>query len=361
MAVHVNLQGASSADITVGVSPLAEMMACLHEIVEPEHHLQARPWIRHIRSTMAPDLQSGVRDYAPLWARRRCRLLMPLGLPLGQSLQEELGRLRRLSTPRFVDIAAEAVHGVGDFEVSNLLPETERHHAFVAACERRSFHRGELARSLLEDPEAMRDGLVDLLSRCAADFFDAEWIRVQYRLEGECTQVRERLRTLPLADVLASLSTGAEVRNNPPSVTFDKLQSLTVDLRRRRCLLIPSTHGRPHLIVKDIPGLPVVIHFPVENADQVESITLAQARARLTVLADPSRLALCRHLVNEPITTSELASRMGMSLPQVSRHLARLREAELLVSRREGRLIYHRLDVARFRHLGVDILQAIVR
>jgi DNA-binding transcriptional ArsR family regulator len=65
--------------------------------------------------------------------------------------------------------------------------------------------------------------------------------------------------------------------------------------------------------------------------------------------------------VNEPITTSDLSVRTGMTSPQVSRHLGRLREAGLLTSRRDGRQIYHRLDTNCLMHLGVDVLTSIIR
>ncbi|MEV0184536.1 DUF5937 family protein [Streptomyces sp. NPDC050625] len=360
MAVVVNLAGAYAADIAAGISPLAEMMSCLHAIVEPEHHLETQPWLRHARSTMTPGLQNAVRHYAPLWARRRCRLLLPLDLPLGQSLDEEVGRLDKLPLHQFIEIAAEAVHG-GGYPVAGLASHPERHQAFIASCERRSFQRAELARTILEDPEAVRSSLAEFFFQCETEFFHTEWLRIEHRLEAECAQVRARARVLQPAELIASLSPNAEVRHDPVSVSFDKLQTLTVNLNKRRCLLVPSVHNRPHLIVKDLPGLPVVIHFPVENAQPVESITPEQARARLAALAEPSRLAICRHLVNEAITTTELAERTGMTQPQVSRHLAHLREVDLLLSRREGRMVYHRLDVQRFRHLGVDVLLAIVQ
>ena len=244
MAVVIAVQGAVAADLAVGLSPLAELMACLHSMAEPEHHLEARPWLERVRATVSADSQTLLTIYAPLWARRRCRLLMPLGLPLGQTLEQELTK-----------------------------------------------------------------------------------------------------QALPLAEALASLSVNAVVRQNPPSVAFDKLQSLRADLRGRRCLLVPSVHARPHLIIKVEPPFPIVVHFPVENADTAERATLTQVRLRLAILSDPARLALCRHLVNEPITTSDLSVRTGMALPQVSRHLGRLREAGLLTSHRDGRMIYHRLDI----------------
>ena len=360
MAVVITLQGAVPADVAVGLSPLAELMACLHSIAEPEHHLDVRPWLEHVRADLSPESQSLVAVYAPLWSRRRCRLLMPLEPPLGRTLEQELDRLEALPLDDFVLGVAPSVHG-GVFGTRDLLLDPAVRDAYVLSSERRSFSRGELARTLIEEPERMRAGLLDLLRRCATEFFDAEWARVRHRLESECTRVRTRVQALPLPEALASLSPNAVVRHNPPAVVFDKLQALRADLRGRRCLLVPSAHSRPHLIVKDDPPYPLVVHFPVENTAQMERATLAQVRLRLAILSDPARLSLCRHLVNEPITTSDLAVRTGMTLPQVSRHLGRLREVGLLTSRRDGRQIYHRLDTDRLMHLGVDVLTSIIR
>jgi DNA-binding transcriptional ArsR family regulator len=360
MAVVITMEGAVAADLAVGLSPLAELMACLHSIAEPEHHLEVRPWLARVRADMSPESAGLLTSYAPLWARRRCRLLMPLALPLGQTLEQELTRLEALPLDRFVEVAADAVHGGLDHAGDLLADETGRA-AYVASCERRSFSRGELARELVHAPDRMRAGLLELLRRCAEEFFDAEWARVRHRLESECVRVRARVQALPVPEVLASLSANAVVRQNPASVAFDKLQSLQTDLRGRRCLLVPSIHARPHLIVKVDPAFPIVVHFPVENADPTQRATLAQVRLSLAILSDPGRLALCRHLVNEPITTSDLSTRTGMTPPQVSRHLGRLREANLLRSHREGRMVYHRIDVQRLMYLGVDVLTAIIR
>ncbi|MFF0159140.1 DUF5937 family protein [Streptomyces sp. NPDC005263] len=360
MAVVIALQGAVPADVAVGLSPLAELMACLHSIAEPEHHLAVRPWLQRVRADLSPESQSLLALYAPLWNRRRCRLLMPLEPPLDRTLEQELARLEALPLDDFVTGVAPSVHG-GFFDTRDLLTDQAVRDAYVLSSERRSYSRGELARSLLQAPERTRTGLLELLRRCATEFFDAEWARVRHRLESECTRVRARVQALPLPEALASLSPNSVVRDNPPAVVFDKLQSLRADLRGRRCLLVPSAHARPHLIVKDDPPYPLVVHFPVEDTAQVERATLAQVRLRLSILSDPARLSLCRHLVNEPITTSDLAMRTGMTLPQVSRHLARLREAGLLTSRRDGRQIHHRLDTECLMHLGVDVLTSIIR
>ncbi|SED11287.1 DNA-binding transcriptional regulator, ArsR family [Amycolatopsis tolypomycina] len=358
MSVVLTVQGARAADLVTGVSPLAELLACLHSIAEPEHHFEVRPWLTRIRADTSADLQGRLKTYAPLWARRRCRLLLPFELPLGQTFEAELQRIEALPLGRFAATAAEAIHG-GLVELGDLLTDAAARDAYVVSCERRSFGRGELARHLVADPEAFRADLLDVLRACAGEFFADEWARVSHRLEAECTAVRARAGALPVAEVLASLSPNASVRHDPASVVFDKLQSLRADLRGRRCLLVPSVHARPHLIVKVDPEYPVVVHFPVAGDGARD--TLAQVRLRLAILADPARLSLCRHLVNEPITTSDLAARTGMTVPQVSRHLGRLREAGLLVSRRDGRMIQHRLNLQRLLPMGVDVLTAIMR
>jgi DNA-binding transcriptional ArsR family regulator len=363
MAVVITLQGVVPADVAVGLSPLAELMACLHSVAEPEHHLDVRPWLERVNADLSAESKSLLAVYAPLWNRRRCRVLLPLEPPLGRTLEQELARLEALPLDDFVTVVAPGVHG-GVFDTRDLLTDESVRSAYVLSSERRSFSRGELARRLLQNPQQMRAGLLELLRRCAAEFFDAEWARVQHRLESECTRVRARIQALSLPEALASLSPNAVAGQNPPAVVFDKLQSLRADPQGRRCLLVPSAHARPHLIVKDDPPYPVVVHFPVERTDSAnpaERATLAQVRLRLAILSEPARLELCRHLVNEPITTSDLSVRTGMTSPQVSRHLGRLREAGLLTSRRDGRQIYHRLDTNCLMHLGVDVLTSIIR
>nr|WP_168172149.1 metalloregulator ArsR/SmtB family transcription factor [Pseudonocardia sp. AL041005-10] len=104
----------------------------------------------------------------------------------------------------------------------------------------------------------------------------------------------------------------------------------------------------------------MVVQYPVARAT-ASPLSVSVARRRLAVLADDARLALCRHLVNEAITTSDLALRTGMSAPQVSRHLSRLRDAELLTTERSGRQSFHRLDTQKLMQLGPELLRALVR
>ncbi len=61
-------------------------------------------------------------------------------------------------------------------------------------------------------------------------------------------------------------------------------------------------------------------------------------------LADPSRRALFERLTRGEAAVKDLTARAKISQPAVSQHLAALREAGLVRERREGRLVYYRVD-----------------
>ncbi len=65
--------------------------------------------------------------------------------------------------------------------------------------------------------------------------------------------------------------------------------------------------------------------------------------ALLKVLADPTRLRLVWALAREEMPVSQLAQLAGAQVAAVSQHLARLREAGVVASRRDGTRIFYRL------------------
>lgn len=61
-------------------------------------------------------------------------------------------------------------------------------------------------------------------------------------------------------------------------------------------------------------------------------------------LADPSRRAIFESLTRGEAAVKDLTARFDISQPAVSQHLANLKEAGLVNARREGRLVYYRVD-----------------
>ena len=60
-------------------------------------------------------------------------------------------------------------------------------------------------------------------------------------------------------------------------------------------------------------------------------------------LADPKRLCVLESLAIGELSVSDLSSRVGCQVPNMSQHLAVLRNVGLVTSRREGNTILYRL------------------
>ena len=63
-------------------------------------------------------------------------------------------------------------------------------------------------------------------------------------------------------------------------------------------------------------------------------------------LADPSRRAIFERLTFGEAAVKDLTARFDISQPAVSQHLAALRVAGLVSERKEGRLVYYRVEPA---------------
>jgi DNA-binding transcriptional ArsR family regulator len=360
VVIALDVDGAVPAHFAAGASPLSELLACLHTLAEPEHHPESRPWLAAVREHLTDPLVQKLHYHAPLWARYRCRLLFPLRTPLDRELTAELDTLNRLDERLFVELAASGIRGTSFAGADNLHDEANRR-AFIKASERHSFSRGELARALMDDPASFQTELIATIERCAAAFFDAEWSRIGPRLRDTAAKVRAQLRRESPSTVLISVVPTASVTERPARVRYDKLQTGFGRVSDNGCFLVPTLHGWPHLILKLDPGLPIVVHFAAGDWEQRPALPQSLIRDRLAAIAEPGRFEMCRHLLGEPITTSELAERMGISEPQVSRHLKRLRQVGLVTSRREGRMVYHRLHAQLLQTLGSDVLTTIMR
>jgi DNA-binding transcriptional ArsR family regulator len=68
---------------------------------------------------------------------------------------------------------------------------------------------------------------------------------------------------------------------------------------------------------------------------------------------------LCRLIARQAMTTADLADRLGMTRPQVSRHLRLLRDLGLVRVERDGRQVHYRLDLDAVARIGSDAAAAL--
>jgi ArsR family transcriptional regulator len=73
-------------------------------------------------------------------------------------------------------------------------------------------------------------------------------------------------------------------------------------------------------------------------------------------LSDPTRRDILRLLRDGPRTSGEIAQHFDAAWPTVSRHLAVLRDARLVVSTRMGQQIVYELDMSVFQ----DVVEHLV-
>jgi len=72
------------------------------------------------------------------------------------------------------------------------------------------------------------------------------------------------------------------------------------------------------------------------------------------MLADATRVQALRALVGGEMSVNDLATHVGKPAPSVSQHLAKLRMARLVRTRREGTTIFYSLENEHVSQLVVD-------
>jgi DNA-binding transcriptional ArsR family regulator len=74
------------------------------------------------------------------------------------------------------------------------------------------------------------------------------------------------------------------------------------------------------------------------------------------MLADATRLRLLWGLLDEERSVNELAEAIGKPAPGVSQHLAKLRMARVVRTRRQGNQIFYRLENSHVRQMVEDAI-----
>ena len=84
---------------------------------------------------------------------------------------------------------------------------------------------------------------------------------------------------------------------------------------------------------------------------------VADAVEVFRLLADETRVRLLCRLLDAELSVGELAERVQRPIPAVSQHLARLRRARAVATRREGNHIYYRIANDHISQLVIDALR----
>ncbi|WP_406400486.1 DUF5937 family protein [Streptomyces sp. NBC_00879] len=374
--MSIDIAGLPPERIVFEISPLAELGVALHALAEPGHHPGLHGWATATSAGLKPDLADRLHEAEFLWRTTFSDVFMPFaGLPAsarepgdstGASLADELDMLDRLDDERFVSAALEftCVSTYGTGAPSALSDPVRRERALELAATRGP-KQLDFTRRLLDDPVSVRAWVRRLFEDCDQAFFADTWRRIATQLASDARHKTELLRHRGLAEALHAVSPALAVDEDHTRISADKLadgRTTAVDpVVGAGLSLIPSSFGWPHLMVLHAPGWRPVIHYPVGSPALPGPAPVELLKLRMEALAHPMRMRLCRNLARAPYTTSELADTYGITAPEVSRHLAVLKKAGLISTRRRGRYVLHQLDVTAVARLGSDFLETVLR
>ncbi|GGX11848.1 DUF5937 family protein [Streptomyces noursei] len=369
MANVIDITGLPPERVVFTPSPLAELSAALHALSEPGHHPGLHGWVTATNAGLKTDLADRLCEADFLWRSSRSDILLPAHPK--PTLREELDALDKIDDERFVAAFFE-INCSARYTLPTPSPlvdagERARVREMAAA---RGPRQAAFTDRMLTDPDGLRVWLRRLFEDCEDAFFGDIWRRVGIQLAADARHKTELLRHKGLAETLAATSRAltldeAQDGSGTTRILVDKLASgrttAFADPADPGLTLLPTSFGWPHLLFSHAPGWRPVLQYPVASPELPAPATLELVQQRLEALGHPMRMQLCRTLSRGPHTTGELATAFGITPPEVSRHIAVLKKAGLLQTRRRGRYVLHQLDLQVVARLGSDFLEGVLR
>ncbi|MFJ7071993.1 DUF5937 family protein [Streptomyces sp. NPDC098781] len=293
------------------ISPLCQTHEALRMLRRTGRHGYHRGWLRRFRRTVA-----GL-DLAPLW------LFVP---PAGGYTPDFLGAPPEEPYPSFDDELARmraTDPALAHAEMTRSLGCTP------------GLIESPQGRAVLDDPAATVQRLADLTERAWRALLAPDWPRHRAVLEADIAQRSRGAADGGLDALLTGLHPAVEWAGR--TLTLRRYEDLP-DAQRpdgRGVLLMPSVFVWPDVVSGFArPWQPTVL-YPARGMGRAHAAPPARPAEALGRLLGRQRAAVLAGLT-APSSTTALARRHGLAASTVSAHLAVLREAGLLESRRQG-------------------------
>ncbi|HJS27240.1 MAG TPA: DUF5937 family protein [Actinomycetota bacterium] len=311
--IRIHLTPEDLAETRFAFSPIWEAVQSVEALLHPDKYVSHLPWIGQAREA--------VRDFdlEPL----RMLLSYPHGYradfvtppPDGPypDFDEELARI--LSTP----------HDTVRHEIELTFPDGDVPDAI---------------RGFVDDPRAALERLVVTLKAYWDATLAEHWPRLRALLEGDLLYRAKRLALEGAEGLFGDLHPSVSWKDGVLSV--DKRWEVEVDPGGRGLLLIPVAFACPRCsVITDPPYQPTLTYTPRAIATLWDADRTPTDGA-LDELVGETRAAILRTL-EIPMTTTEMAARLGVTPGAVSQQLAVLRRAGVIDAHRSGRGVYSEL------------------
>ncbi|HEV7626846.1 MAG TPA: DUF5937 family protein [Streptomyces sp.] len=328
MPLHLQFGTEDLMRCRFAVSPLCETHEAVRTLRRTERHSYHLPWLRRIHTAVA-DL-----DLTPLW------LLMPqpgytpdfLGPPPATTSGPPAAFEDELAHVRAIDPA------LAREEIARSLDCTPG----AAGSPR--------GRAMLDDPARAVRELTDLTEQAWKTLVAPEWPRLRDLLEADIAYRARQLAEAGMERLFADLHPGLSWSEGTLSVRTSFRELMVQELSGRGVLMVPSVFIWPDVVSGFAAPWPPAVRYPARGVGGLWQRPTADSAQALARLLGANRAAVFSEL-DEPASTTSLAARLGLAPSSVSAHLAALRDAGLLTSRRvRHQVLYERTA------LGIAVL-----
>lgn len=309
--VEFRLTPGDISAIRFGVSPGMELAGAVRTLVDPGRHPLHWGWVRAVRD------QVPARAFALLGTLIRSDGYLPdfLTSTPGWELTPE-AELERL--------AATDLDGV--------------RRDLAKVLERSSGRGRELVADLAEDPARTRAAVAEAWEQTWTALMAPHWPALLRLLRADIGTRSRRISEHGLAAMVDTLHDQVAWDGDAVLITL-RAHGEVVDCTGTGLMLVPSGFLRSCAAVTELPAHPMLF-YPAHGVSETWSRSGSDGAAALAALLGEGRARVLGSLA-EPLSTSETAQACGLAVSTASHHLAVLREAGLVDSRRTARMVVH--------------------
>lgn len=310
------------------VSPWLEMLASLHVLDRPGHHSYRTAWAQQLLGSWSKERLNELSLYSQLSGDWLGLYELQSGeAPL--SLHEGIHKLGALPDLEWTACMVNEGPSLSELweirEGIKPAPDT-----WLAA-----------QYEMILNPRPVREKLQDFLIWYCAEYFEREWRLVEPWLNQGVQHFMDAFRSNPQG-VLNGLHPRLAVTPDAVEAQKAKLYRYTYT-EIERITVRPSTFMHPHLLIGFRNGeLSIPMHVQPEDAAKDTEVP-ADLLATMKAMADANRLHILRLLQGQSYCTQQLAVKLGISEPAVSKHLAILAESRLVATERRGAYVFYKL------------------
>lgn len=283
-------------------SPYIEMLASMHVISKPEHHLDRMKWMESIMGKIPEWLVNDIRNLSSLtneW-------LIPMDFPYISSFSEpniidSLDELAYLGLSKWNKVFQLYNKRTDVVEKSSILQTMRDYHDII----------------FIDEIKYLQPFLIRIIKREMERFKEEG-------LLNRINKIHERI----------------EINEN--TITLHKNIEYRFDTKEiKKIIITASTFLSPHLMLyeeKGVIGLTVLV--PVEEKKGEAPADLVNL---LKALGDTTRMRILHEMHKDPATTQSLAVKLKLTEAGISKHLKILHNSGLVEKQRSGNYIYYSL------------------